>query len=159
MVDMKDARSLLEPNPTEYKKDPKNNYLDNDLKCVSSLLDIDSYWMFQRTSTQRMMISLPSDTFYTFGETRIECYAKLKKRVPDLQHIFDYECIDIVIHGGDHFSRVFVVNALKALERGESQNDNKDHVPSILLCNSWSLTGVHTKENVSSFVITFLNYI
>ena len=43
MVDMKDARSLLEPNPTEYKKDPKNNYSDNDLKCVYSLLNIDSF--------------------------------------------------------------------------------------------------------------------
>ena len=68
MVDMKDVLSLLEPNPIEYKKDPENNYLDNDLKCVYSLLDIDSYWMFQRTSTQRMMISLPSDSFYTFGQ-------------------------------------------------------------------------------------------
>ena len=68
MVDMKDVLSLLEPNPIEYKKDPKNNYSDNDLKCVYSLLDIDSFWMFQRTSTQRMMISLPSDSFYTFGQ-------------------------------------------------------------------------------------------
>ena len=83
----------------------------------------------------------------------------LIERVPNLQHIFDYECINIVIHGGDHFSRVFVMNALKALEKRKSQNDNKEHVLSILLCNSWSPSGVHKKETVSKFVITFLNYI
>ena len=82
----------------------------------------------------------------------------LIKRVPDLQHIFDYECIDIVIHGGDHFSRVFVMNALKALEKRKSQKDEKEHVSSILVCNSWSPSGVHKTETVSKFVITFLNY-
>ena len=35
------------------------------------------------------------------------------ERVPDIQNIFDYKYIDFVIHGGDHYSRVFVVSALK----------------------------------------------
>ena len=51
------------------------------------------------------------------------------------------------------------MNALKALEKSKSQKDDKEHVLSILVCNLLAPSGVHKKDAVSKFVITFLNYI
>ena len=38
-------------------------------------------------------------------------------------------------------------------------NDNTDHIASMLICNSYKPSGVHTKDEVSLFVIQFLNYV
>ena len=105
------------------------------------------------------MVSLPSDIYYVYQQTKNECFNRLKKRVPYISNIFDYECIDIIIYGDDHFSRVFVMNALKALEKGTTKNDDTDHIASMLLCNWSNLFGVHTIKEVSQFVIQFLNYV
>ena len=85
----------------------------------------------------------------------------LKLRVTDLDKIFDFHCTDFVIHGNDHFSRVFVVNAIMALEtiKISSKKDHKNHVPSILLCNSMNQEGKHKSSNVTKFIIVILNYI
>ena len=48
---------------------PKSDSFDDqiifyeDRKCTDSIIDTDSLWRFQNTPAQRLMISLPSDTF------------------------------------------------------------------------------------------------
>ena len=76
-----------------------------DLHLVNSLLDIDIYWRFQKTSKQCIMISIPAETFYMFiNQNKVRCFDDLKKRVIDFNQIFDYQCIDFVIAGNFHFS-------------------------------------------------------
>ena len=140
-----------------------------DKKCTDSIIDIDSFWRFQNTSAQRLMISLPSDTFDVFvgmkNQTKKTCFDWLKRRLQNLDKIFDYGCIDITINGDDHFSRVFVLNAWKALDKIK-KDDNTCHktsvneedtgnILSMLLCNSSQLFGVHKISEVKEFVINF----
>ena len=113
-------RMLNTPRPKSNKQVDEIAF-DEDRKCTDSIIDIDSFWRFQNTSKQRLMISLPSD-IYTFFDglpntTCNLCFEWLQKRLPNCDMIFDYSCIDITIHHWDHFSRVFVVNASKALDK------------------------------------------
>ena len=51
---------------------PKTNSLDDEMafdedrKCTDSIIDTDSFWRFQYTPAQRLIISLPSDTYDFF---------------------------------------------------------------------------------------------
>ena len=107
------------------------------------------------------MISLPAQTYIRFCQNKAHCFSMLKDRVTDFNKIFDFRCIDFVIHGSDHFSQVFLVNTIKALvaNKGSFKNDNKEHVPSILLCNSTNQVGEHITDAVKKFIIAFLNHI
>ena len=106
MIDTKNPLHRLEQDPVEYGKKAEKNYL-HDLKCVTFFLDVDSFWKFQKTSTQRIMISLPAQTYIRFCQNKAHCFCILKDRVTDYNKIFDFQCIDFAIHGNDHFSQVF----------------------------------------------------
>ena len=150
--------------------DEMNFYKDK--KCTDSIIDIDSFWRYQNTSAQRLMISIPSNTFDVFvgmkNQTKTTCFDWLKKRLPNLDNIFDYGCIEITINGDDHFSRVFVLNAWKALDKKKDTDtchktsvneEHTGHIPLILLCNSSGLFGVHKIGQVKEFVIKVLKYL
>lgn len=106
MINMKDIVDILNLNGA--KSDSWNDTMEfhNQIKCTDSLLDMDSYWLLQKSRTQRMMISLPCETYYQLQQSKTsdKCFNGLKNRVPYLDKIFDYECIDLVIFGNDHFS-------------------------------------------------------
>ena len=61
------------------------------------------------------------------------------------------------------------MNPLKALEKKTSKNDNTGriasmnddtgHIASMLLCNFCKLFGVYKINEVSKFVVKFLNYV
>ena len=79
-------RMLNTPRPKSNKLEDEIAF-DEDRKCTNSIIDIDSFWRFQNTSKQRLMISLPSD-IYTFFDglpntTCNLCFEWLQKRLPN----------------------------------------------------------------------------
>ena len=71
MIQMKDVYCILNPDKAESNSVVDNIEYQEEIKCTDSLIDIDSFWRFQKTSTQRMMISLPSDTYYKFQLNKV----------------------------------------------------------------------------------------
>ena len=118
------------------------------------IIDIDSFWRFQNTPKQHQMISRPADIHDYFvgikNRTNALCFEWLQKRLPECNRIFDYSCIDITIHHCNHWSCVFVLNASKALDKTQMDENidtthsntvdakDMDHIPSIVICNSVS---------------------
>ena len=118
MIAMKDVVLIL--NTDKPKTDRQIDLMEyyQQIKCTHSLIDVDSFWRFLLAPSQRLMISLPSDTYYHFHQKRAAkptLFEWLKLCLPNLNKLFNYECIDIVIHSDDHFSRVFVMNAWSVL--------------------------------------------
>ena len=143
---------------------------DEERKCTDSIVDTDTFWRFINSPMQRLMISLPCDTYDYYQMYPSDSFNWLKKRIPNPEKIFEYDCIDLTIRYGGHFSRAFILNASKALDRGKRKNigtcnttsekkEDMNHIPSILLCNSIALQGHHSKQSVTKFIITFLNYL
>ena len=101
------------------------------------------------------------------NQTKTTCFDWLKKRLPNLDKIFDHGCIDITINGDDHFSRVFVMNASTALDKKDDDTchttsvnkEDTGYIPSMLLCNLSQLFGVHKIGEVKKFVMKFLKYL
>ena len=104
MVQMKDVFCILKTDSAESDSVVDNINFNEQIICTDSLINMDSFWRFQKSSTQRMMIFLPSNIYYVYQQTKNECFNRLKERVPYIDKIFEYECIDIVIYGNDHFS-------------------------------------------------------
>ena len=121
MVAMDVVLRMLDTNQPKSNSWEDKIAFDQDRKCTDSIIDTDSFWRFQNTPTQRLMISLPSVTYDFFvgmkNTTFKTSFEWLKKRLPDRDKIFDYSCIDIIIHSDDHFSRVFILNSSPALNK------------------------------------------
>lgn len=70
MVQMKDILRSLELDKAESNNVVKHMSSNKQIKCNHCLIDIDLFWRFQKTSTQRIMISLPSETYFAYQETK-----------------------------------------------------------------------------------------
>ena len=70
MIQMKDVYCILNQDKPESNSAVDNIKYLKEIKCTDSLIDIASFWRFQNTSTQSMMISLPSDTYYNFQQMK-----------------------------------------------------------------------------------------
>ena len=175
-VIMNDVQRILNKHQPNSNTEEDKYAFDEDRKATTMIIDIDSFWRFQNTQQQHQMISLPADIHNYFvgikNKSTDLCFEWLQKRLPDCDRIFDYSCIDITIHASDHWSRVFVLNASKALDNTPPDNNkdttnsktvvpiDMDHIPSIVLCNSMSsISGDHSIPMVTQFVIQFLNYL
>ena len=68
MIQIKDVYCILNQDKAESNNTVDNIKYHKEVKCTDSLIDIDSFWRFQNTLTQRMMIFLPIDTYYNFQQ-------------------------------------------------------------------------------------------
>ena len=72
MIQMKDVYYILNPDKAESNSVVDNIKYQEEIKCTDFLIDIDSFWSFQKTLTQSMMISLLSDTYYNFQLNKVQ---------------------------------------------------------------------------------------
>ena len=151
MINMTDCRQILDHNPKDYKGNTPND----DLFLTYSLLNVNSYWMFQQHPSQRCMISLPAETYESFIDKPGACINNLRQHLSNFEHIFEFTCIDIVIWHNDHYSRVFVLNAKNAIKKLIGRPN--EHDPAIYFCNSSNFSGRHSIKQITNFIVQFLN--
>ena len=70
MVNMTDGVDILKPNTAESDSLVDIIKFHKQIKCTDSLIDADSYWTLQKSPTQHMMISLPSEILYMHQQTK-----------------------------------------------------------------------------------------
>ena len=72
MINMKDVVDILNPTTAESDSWDDINKFHEQIKCTDSLIDMDSYWTLQKSPTQRMMISLPSEICLCINRLRLQ---------------------------------------------------------------------------------------
>ena len=87
VVVMDDVQRILNTHQPKSNTQEDKYDFDEGRKATTTIIDIDSFWRFQNTSKQRLMISLPSD-IYTFFDglpntTCNLCFEWLQKRLPN----------------------------------------------------------------------------
>ena len=61
VVVMDDVQRILNTHRPKSNTQEDKYAFDEDRKATTTIIDIDSFWRFQNTSKQRLMISLPAD--------------------------------------------------------------------------------------------------
>ena len=133
------------------------------LFCPYYALSIARNLLSESNPCQRRMLSLPPETYEKYNKNPTECIKWLKECLSsNYQCMFDYTCINLIIYSGKHYSSVFIMNPMKAIDKTVIADwincNDDDPIPCILLCSSVKdPKGSHTMEKVMHFVTRFLN--
>ena len=133
------------------------------LFCPYYALSIARNLLSESNPCQRRMLSLPPETYEKYNKNPTECIKWLKECLSsNYQCMFDYTCINLIIYSGKHYSSVFIMNPMKAIDKTVTADwyncNDDDPIPCILLCSSVKdPKGSHTMEKVMHFVTRFLN--
>ena len=133
------------------------------LFCPYYALSIARNLLSESNPCQRRMLSLPPETYEKYNKNPTECIKWLKECLSsNYQCMFDYTCINLIIYSGKHYSSVFIMNPMKAIDKTVIADwincNDDDPIPCILLCSSVKdPKGSHTMEKIMLFVTRFLN--
>lgn len=157
--DTKQDRMSLRKNPEQHNA--------SELHAGTSILDLASQWTFMhgqskdnqsKSSIQKDWCSLPATTFYYMSRGDYDEGSELARILninPDTRDLFSHKVIDLVIHHGAHFSRMFIMNArIVADDEFRFFTTDSHPCPCILHADSGTL---HDTEKCAQRVRKFLN--
>jgi len=163
--------SMSKGNKTWFNEDDMKRLdpTQEDLHASGATIDLATQWLFRNLFRPSPVLAVPCRLFsYARDARRIGKRALLTAHLYDCLHeamaggdagFFARKVIDITVHDEAHFSKVFVVNAKKVLDRRDQVHhvnpSGLDPAPCILYCNSKPNTTSHNSEK-AGFVVRYM---